>query len=822
MIRELQAQVLRPTLDPAALGFKTTGELAPPEGVVGQKRAISALTFGLEIRDGGFHIYAAGPPGIGKMTAVRSFLQASASGKPRPSDWCYVNNFEDPYQPVAIRLPAGRGRLFRKDMEELVERVGAQIPKVFESEEYTGRRDEITKGLDRQRTELLDGLAERAQGLEFELHDTPLGIMFLPLQNGRRMTEKELEALPESAQEEMESNQKKIRADLKTVLKQIRKLERDTRGKLEGLDQQVALFVVGGLIDDLTEKYHDLPDVTAYLKAVQGDVLDNLDAFKPEPVTEEGIPARSLRAIAPWLQEHPLKKYGVNVLVDNSGLKGAPVEVDLNPTFTNLFGRVDKESRFGTLYTDFTMIKAGALHRANGGYLVLQVEDLLRNPFSWEGLKLALRTRKAEIEEISERLGLLASRSMRPQPVPLEVKVLLVGPPLLYHLLHAYDEEFPELFKVKADFDTSMPRTEATTKEFLSFLAAFCRKEALKPLDAGGAAKLLEHASRLCEDQRKLSTHFGAITDILREAHHWADKDSADVVSDRHVRKALEEKVFRSGMLQERFQEWVARGTILIDLEGEAVGQVNGISIVDMGDYAFGRPNRITASVWPGTEGVVDIERQVKMSGPIHSKGVMILSGYLGQTYVRQQPLSLAARLVFEQSYEGVEGDSASSAELYALLSALAGVPLKQGIAVTGSVNQHGQVQPVGGVNQKVEGFFEACRAKGLTGGQGVVVPAGNAEHLILREDVANAVQEGRFHIWAVETIDDGLELLSGRLAGARRPDGRFPEGSVNALVEWRLAGFSESLRPFRAETGMPDLGAVEHDGATHEKLQPE
>ena len=509
----------------------------------------------------------------------------------------------------------------------------------------------------------------------------------------------------------------------------------------------------------------------------------------------------------------PFRKYQVNVLVDNSKQEGAPVVVELNPSYSNLFGRVEKEAHFGALYTDLTMIKAGSLHRANGGYLVLRAEDLLRNPFSWDGLKRALLSRQIEIEEPGERFGFMATKSVRPQPIPLDVKVALIGSPLLYYLLYASDDEFSELFKVKADFDTSMARDEENVQDFLAVLSTFCHKEKLKPLDASAVAKLLEHASRLAEDQEKLSTHFGALADVIREAHFWALQDGAPHVGAAHVQKALDEKLYRSNLIQERIQEMIARGTLLIDAAGEAVGQVNGLSVLSLGDYLFGKPSRITASVGPGREGVIDIEREVELGGPIHSKGVLILSGYLAQEYAQDKPLTLAARLVFEQSYEGIEGDSASSAELFTLLSALSGLPVKQGIAVTGSVNQHGELQAIGGVNQKIEGFFDVCQAKGLTGEQGVIIPQSNVQNLMLREDVVEAVKSKRFHVWPVKTIDEGIEILTGVPAGKRGPDGQFPEGTVGYRVDRRLREFAECLKEF------PEAGAA---GAKKEGARPQ
>jgi lon-related putative ATP-dependent protease len=522
-------------------------------------------------------------------------------------------------------------------------------------------------------------------------------------------------------------------------------------------------------------------------------MLENIELFKAkqtnaQPATEGGPPT-------PWLQDLPFRKYEVNVCVDNGQQKGAPVVLELNPSYSNLFGRIEKETVFGALYTDFTMIKAGSLHRANGGFLVLPVEDVLRNLFSWDGLKRTLRSREIRIEEMGEKFGYWVTKSLRPQPIPLDVKVLLVGDPMLYYLLHAYDDEFSELFKVKADFDTRMDCTEENIRDFTSFLCTLAQKERLKHLDATAIGKMLEYAARRAEHQNKLSTHFGALADLVREAHFWAMEENAPYIQGVHVQRALDEKVYRSSLLRDRIQELILEGSILIDTTERVIGQVNGLSVIHLGDFEFGKPVRITASVSPGREGIIDIEREVELGGPIHSKGVMILGGYLSHKYAQDMTLSLAARLVFEQSYEGIEGDSASSAELYALLSALSGLPIHQGIAVTGSVNQHGQVQAIGGVNEKIESFFEICRAKGLTGAQGVMIPASNVQNLMLREDVVEAVQKGQFHIWAVRTIDEGVEILTGVRAGERTPDGGFPENTVNFRVEQRLRELAECLQ---------------------------
>jgi lon-related putative ATP-dependent protease len=802
MTYELSAEQVRRTFAPAALGIETTEHLKPSQGIVGQKRAVSALQFGLGIQGVGFNIYVAGPPGIGKMTAVQAFLEDLARRKETPADWCYVNNFDDPYLPRVCRLPAGRGRQLQQEIKSFIDHIRREIPKAFESEEYSTKRDEITKALDMQRSQMLEHLSGRAAEAGFALQASPFGIMMIPVVEGRPLGDAEFQSLPAPDREDLQRRRETLEEELKAGMKQIRELERVVKGRLQELDKQVALYIVGGLIDDLGEKYRDLPEVTEYLKAVQKDIFENIETFKGSPSPPTAPAPQGFAAPTPWSQELPFRKYQINVLVDNSKQEGAPVVVELNPSYSNLFGRVEKETQFGALYTDFTMIKAGSLHQANGGYLVLPAEDVLRNFLSWDGLKRALRSREIQIEEPGERLGFVATKSVRPQPIPLDVKVVLVGSPLLYYLLHAYDEEFSELFKVKADFDTRMARDEENVQDFLAVLCTFCNKEKLKHLDAGAVAKLLEYASRLAEDQEKLSTHFGALADIVREAHFWALHEDAPYVSARHVCKALDEKVYRSNLIQERIQEMIARGTLLIETSGQVVGQVNGLSLVSLGDYFFGKPSRITASVGPGREGIIDIEREVELGGPIHSKGVLILSGYLAQQYAQDKPLTLAARLVFEQSYEGVEGDSASSAELFALLSALSGLPVKQGIAVTGSVDQPGELQAIGGVNQKIEGFFDVCRAKGLTGEQGVIIPQSNAQNLMLREDVVEAVKSKQFHVWPVKTVDEGIEILTGVSAGKREPDGRFPEGTMNYRVDQRLREFAECLKEFPEARG--------------------
>jgi lon-related putative ATP-dependent protease len=661
------------------------------------------------------------------------------------------------------------------------------------------------QGLDNQREEAMKELNEKAAQQGFMIQPTPFGVAILPVRDGKQMTEAQMQSLSEEEREDITRRGKELQKELESVMKDVRNLNRSAREKLEELDKRIALNTVGMMVDDLVEEYRDLQQVVEYLDEVKRDVIENVETLKKSQ--QKQGQAAPMGLPIPQLQdgEASFKKYEVNVIVDNSKQEGPPVVVEMNPTYNHLLGRVEKEARFGALRTDFTMIRAGSLHRANGGFLVVYIEDVLRNLLSWDGLKRALRSGEIQIEDIGERLGYLATKSLRPQPIRLNAKVVLIGRPLWYYLLHTFDKDFPELFKIKADFDTRMDRDEKNIKEFFSFVCSFCNKEKLKHFDNSGAARLLEHASRMVSDQKKLSTHFGALVDVIREADFWAQRDNADTIGADHVTKAIDEKVKRSNLIEERIREMIERGTLLVDATGERVGQVNGLSVIDLHDYLFGKPTRITASVGPGRGGIVDIEREVELGGPIHSKGVLILGGYLVDKYAKDRPLSLSGKLVFEQSYEGVDGDSASSTELYAILSALAGLPLRQGVAVTGSVNQHGDIQAIGGVNQKIEGFFDVCKAKGLSGSQGVLIPQSNVQHLMVREDVVEAVKSGKFHIWAVKTVDEGIEILTGTPAGERRKDGRFPEGTVNGRVEQRLEEFSERVKEFRqSERGVP------------------
>jgi lon-related putative ATP-dependent protease len=792
IVNELPVEKLRNVCDPHLVRCETTQELTPLQEIIGQERAVRALKFGLGIKERGFNIYVAGYPGTGRTTAVKNFLEVEAKTKPVPPDWCYVNNFANEYEPKAIRLLTGRGKEFQKDMKSFVETTKIALHKAFESEDYAAKREATVKTVENQRQRLTEQLNAEAQKEGFIIESTPMGLLLIPVIKGKPVTDEELMALPSKVREDIQQKRERLESDLRSAMRQFADMDRKTHEELERMNRDVALYAIGHLVADLAEKYKDTPDVTSYLKDVQNDILDKLSQFIRGPERPQQTPFP-----ISWMRETPFKKYEVNIVVDNSDIKGAPVVTEFNPTYLNLFGRVENEAQFGALITDFSMIRGGSLHKANGGYLILPVEDLLRNPFSYDSLKRALKNEHIVIEEAQERYGFIATRSLKPEPIPLNIKVVIIGDPYLYEQLYVLDMEFSELFKVKADFDTTMDRTEENIGQYAAFVCTLCQKENLKHLDGSGLAKLIEHSSRLAEDQQKLSTRFAEVADIIREADFYATQEKSDFVTGDHVKKAIEEKIYRSKLIQEKIQEFIKKGILLIGTSGEKVGQLNGLSVVSLGDFEFGSPSRVTASVGLGREGVIDIEREAKTGGPIHTKGVLILSGYLNEKYALDKPLSLSARLVFEQNYEGVEGDSASSTELYAILSALSGVPIKQNLAVTGSVNQKGEVQAIGGVNEKIEGFFEVCKIGGLTGAQGAMIPESNVQNLMLKEEILEAVKQGKFHIYPVKTIDEGIEILTGIKAGERQEDGTFEKGTVNHRVDKRLREMAERLREF-------------------------
>jgi lon-related putative ATP-dependent protease len=693
-------------------------------------------------------------------------------------------------------LPAGKGSKLRRDMAVLVEELRAALSAAFESEEYQTRRQVIQEEIQEQQQQYFEELQQKAQEQELALLRTPSGLAMAPVRDGEVLSPEELQNLPEEERKRLESSSEELQEELQKIMRHVPRWQREAREKLRELNQEITNFAVGGLIDELREKYTDFPKVIDYLDAVRDDVIENARDLLVSEEERGGFggngsgPQNDM--LAAQAAAHSLRRYQVNVLVDHSQSEGAPVIYEDNPTYQNLIGRVEHRAQMGALLTDFNLIKPGALHRANGGYLMLDAQKVLQQPYAWEGLKRALHAGQVHIESIGQMLSLLSTVTLEPEPIPLDLKVALLGDRMLYYLLAQFDPDFGDLFKVGADFDAQMDRTQENEELYAQLLGTLARKEDLHPLDRGAVARVIEHSARMAGDAQKLSAQTRQVADLLREADYWAAQNGNDVVTEADVEQAIDAQIYRSDRLRERMQEAIQRGTILIDTEGAKVGQVNGLSVIQLGGFAFGRPSRITARVRLGKGDVVDIEREVELSGPIHSKGVLILSGFLGSRYVQDKPLSLSASLVFEQSYSGVEGDSASSAELYALLSAIGEIPLKQSLAVTGSVNQHGQVQAIGGVNEKIEGFFDVCKARELTGEQGVLIPASNVKHLMLREDVIEAVGDGKFHIYPIETIDQGIEVLTGISAGELDEAGNYPEDTINHRIQSRLVELAD------------------------------
>jgi lon-related putative ATP-dependent protease len=776
------------------VGCRTTAELKELDEIIGQDRALKALTFGLNIQEKGFNIYASGPPGTGKKTAVETFLEVLARTRPKGFDWIYVNNFSNPYEPNAIRLPAGMAKPFKEEMAGFLAEAKRFIPKIFESEDYANRRDASVRSIETEKQQVFAQIDAGARKKGFLIQPGPQGLLTIPVKDGKPLPEEEFLALPEEEQSSFQKRREELTADLRNMFRQLRDLDQKGAETIEQLNREVALNAIGRRLAAMKDKYANVEEILPYIEAVQNDIIENLPQFFPEAQQPQAPPQFQ----HPLIREMAFRKYEVNVLVDGSEYQGAPVVFEQNPTYPNLFGKIEKEVQYGVMTTDFTMIRPGSLHRANGGYLVIPVEELLRNPFAYDGLKTALKTEEVTIEEPGERMGYITAKGLKPEAIPLSVKVVLIGIPLINQLLYSRDPDFPELFKVKAEFDTTMDRNDENVQKYASFICTICKQYDLKHLDASAVARVIEYGSRMAEDQRKLTTRFSRVTDIIREASFYAGQEKAEITSEKHIQKAIEERIYRSNLIQEKIQEYITRGIFLIETEGEKVGQVNGLSVIGLGDIEFGRPSRVTASVGVGRGGVMDIEREAAMGGPIHTKGVLILSGYLASKYSQDKPLSLSAKLVFEQSYEGVEGDSASSTELYAILSALSGLPIRQSLAVTGSVNQNGEVQAIGGVTEKLEGFFELCKARGLDGRQGAMIPASNVQNLMLKEEMVEAARKGLFNIYPVATIDEGIEVLTGAKAGARLPDGTFEKGTVNYLVDRRLREMAEIMKTYQ------------------------
>ncbi|MCL5023974.1 MAG: AAA family ATPase [Nitrospirae bacterium] len=782
--------------DEAVLQFETTEELPQLEGTIGQARALDAITFGLSLDSSGFNIFVLGENGTGKMSTIKEILRKESLLRSVPLDWCYVYNFRDPDEPTAISLEPGRAVGFQKDMEELVKTLRVEIPKVFESKEYEKQKSKIVEEFQKRQRDMFSGLENEAQAKGFSIRKTVTGLMIVPVKkNGEPLTEEEFEGLDVDTKKKIEEIGKSLQEKLDDVVRTVRDGEKVLKEQLLKLEREAALGAVGHLIEDIRKKHGEYEKIIGYLENVQEDMLEHLDDFKQAEEQAPPLPFMKMQKTEPTFT-----RYMVNVLVNNKGQTGAPCVFERNPTYYNLFGRIEHKFQYGVAVTDFSMIKAGSLHRANGGYLVIDALDLLRNLFAYDALKRAIRNKEIRIEDVWEQYRLVSTTSLKPDGIPLDVKVVLVGSPYLYYLLYGLDEEYRELFKVKADFDSWMDRTEANIQKYALFVADVCRVEKLLPFDRSGVAKIVEYGSRLTAHQEKLSSKFSEIANLVREAAYWAKAAGSGIVKSEHIETAIDKKIYRSNRIEERLREMMREGTLIVDTSGEKVGQVNGLAVLDLGDYGFGKPSRITASTHTGKAGVVNIERETKMSGKIHEKAILILTNYLGSKYAIKKPISLSASITFEQLYDMVEGDSATCAEYYALTSSISGVPLKQNFAVTGSMDQTGAVQPIGGVNEKVEGFFELCKLRGLDGTHGVIIPAKNVKNLMLKREVVDAVGEGKFSIYPIDTVEEGLEILTGMPAGALGKDETYPEGSVHYLVMKRLTEISDAMKEKKEE----------------------
>lgn len=786
MIVELRPSALKIS---CATDLQVRNDINPniPDELIDQQRAEEALKMGLKIRADGFNVFACGDEGTGKMRAVRMFLEKCVDKEPLPDDWCYVYNFKDPYQPTKLKLPAGRSSELKNDMKGFVSDVLQALTKSFESEIYNSKRQSIKDKYDKIQADLTLSINEKAEKESLLIKQTPVEVYTIPIKHGEVMTDDEFDNLPVAEKKIIQEKQTRFNNEMDSALKKQRLLEKEMIKDFKKLENEIATLSINSITEDICNKYNSIPDVVEYLNNVKNDMLENLSDFMlAQKEKFEELPLR---------ENEFSKRYQINILVDNGNQKGSPIIIESNPTYINLIGSVEKEPLMGSLITDFTMIRKGSLHKANGGYLIIKVADLFKNLFSWEALKRAIRNKEIVIEDVGEQLGYLTTKTLKPAPIPLQVKVILVGHPVYYHLLYDYDSDFKSLFKVKADFNSEMDRTLENSANFISFFERLAKKENLLPTDFSALYKLEEFGARATEDQHKLSMRFSKTADVLREANHYALEENKPTISNDHIEKAIEKRIYRSNLIAEKINDLIKNKHILIDLSGKKIGQVNALSIIDMGDIMIGKPSKITCSVNLGKEGVITIEREAELSGPIHTKGVLILNGYLAEHFFQDKPVSLTARLVFEQSYAEIEGDSASSTELYALLSALAKIPIQQGIAVTGSVNQKGQVQSIGGINEKIEGYFEVCKLIGLNDEQGIIIPSSNIQNLMLKDDVIEAVQRNQFKIWAVDTIDDGIEILTGTKAGSIEE-----EGTIHWMINKTLSEFSATLKEFGEE----------------------
>ena len=783
---KIPVSMLSPIVDPAQLGFDDTSELEPLNEIIGQERAVEALEFGLHMKGPGFNLYVAGPVGTGKGTLIRQMVKRIAQASPAPADWCYVNNFQDSSRPVCLSFPAGQGCAFKREMTAFIEGLRRDIPLAFDSKKYLDAKAKISEDTESKKKALFEDLTGLSAKQGFGFEDTPSGFGLAPLKDGHPMTDEQMEALTEQEQQEFSERRKTLEGEIREFRVRIHRLEKEAEHQLRQLDHQLVANLLEGRYETMRRAYPDLPAISGYLERVRHDVIHHYKDFLPH----EG-PVFHLPGLEP--RRPDMTRYLVNLIVENNPTGGAPVIDESHPTYTNLIGKIERKAQMGVMYTDFTEIRGGAVLLANGGYLILNAMDVLRQPFSWDALKRLIKTEAVKIEDPAEFYG-FSTAGLRPEPIPVTVKVIMVGPPVLYQLLQSYEEDFSKLFKVKADFDTEVVRSERQDRQYAGFIAKLCREEGLPHFGVDAVAEVIRQALRFADRHDRLSLRFSLVSDLIREAGYWARKENHAFVTRADVEAAVAHKRHRSNLAEQWIQDEIREGTLMVDLDKEVVGQVNGLSIHQLGDYAFGRPTRITARTSVGTKGVIDIQREAELAGNVHSKGVMTLAGYLTGKFAGGHPFALSASLTFEQTYSEVEGDSAAVGELAAILSSLADLPVRQWLAVTGSVNQLGEVQPIGGVNEKIEGFFESCVRRGLTGKQGVIIPARNTKHLALRRDVVAAVESGQFTIYGVNRIEEAIELLTGVPAGERNLEGEYTPDTVYGRAAQRLGELAQAI----------------------------
>lgn len=790
--RELAPEELSNKVDYLELDFETTADLNPLDGIIGQGRAAAAMEFGLAIKRASYNIYVSGITGTGRSSYTKSIISRIAENEKVPDDWCYVYNFKNPDKPSCINLPAGMGYRLKNDMKKLLKGLRVKIPKAYEGEEYEKQKSQIVQEYQGKSSEQMEAFNVFAKDQGFMIKKSEQGLMTIPLYEGKPIEDKDYMDMSPEDRKKLEDSSFIVQGKLLEMMKRIKDIEKATRDKIDQLEIKIALLVVEQPLMELKEKFGQFKTVLDYLHAVQKDIIHNIEDFKNQDVRHSD----QMDLVERIREKDFTIKYQVNLLVDNRDVKGAPVILESNPKYYNLLGKIEYESNMGAVTTDFTKIKAGSLHQANGGYIIINMSDIIRNPESWEGIKRAIKTGNITIENIFSMAGIV-SGGIKPEPIPLNVKVILIGSSYVYQTLYTYDEDFRKLFKIKADFDIDMSSNKENCMKYARFISSHCENKGLMKFDRNAVAAVIEYSRRLAEHKDKLSTRFNDIVEILYEADAWAGIEGVETVSQGHVKKAIDQKWYRSNRIEEKMQELIDTGVVLISTEEEVIGQVNGLSVMDFGDYTFGKPSRITVVTYAGEKGIVNIEREVEMSGSIHDKGVLILTGYLGDKFAQDFPLTISASICFEQLYDGIEGDSASSTELYALLSSLAEIPIKQYIAVTGSVNQKGEIQPIGGVNEKIEGFFQTCRARGFKGNEGVIIPWQNVVNLMLKDEVVEAVREGKFHIYPVKSIDEGIEILTDMTAGTKDEADRYAENTIYYNVQRKIEKFARIAEEF-------------------------